>query len=70
VNTYPFQDDGRPGLSLSGSSRACNEVEGKFTVNELDRDPAGKIARLNITFQQRCVGIQQFLQGTVQLGIH
>ncbi|MFB9124382.1 hypothetical protein ACFFYR_14795 [Paraburkholderia dipogonis] len=67
---YPFQDDGRPGLSLSGSGRACNEVEGKFTVDELDRDSAGKIVRLNITFQQRCVGTQQFLQGAVQLGIH
>jgi hypothetical protein len=67
---YPFQDDGRAGLSLSGAGRACNEVEGKFTVTELDRNGAGEVTHLNVTFEQRCAGAQQSLQGTVQLGSH
>lgn len=31
----PFEDDGRPGLSVSGDGRGCNRLSGSFEVHEL-----------------------------------
>ncbi|ANB74914.1 hypothetical protein AYM40_20910 [Paraburkholderia phytofirmans OLGA172] len=64
---YPFQEESRAGISLSGASHSCNEVDGKFTVDQLSRDANGTITNLDVSFEQRCLGSQQFLRGVVQL---
>lgn len=64
---YPFQDEGRAGISLSGASHACNEIDGQFTVNHLIRNAGGRISGIDISFEQRCMGSQESLHGAVQL---
>jgi hypothetical protein len=64
---YPFQDDGRPGLALTGAGHTCNTLSGEFTVTRLDRDQAGRLKELVAQFVQRCEDQTQSLRGTVQV---
>lgn len=63
---YSFQDADHPGLSLSGSGRACNEVTGEFTITRLTRDSSKRLLRLDATFIQQCDG-QAPLRGQVHV---
>lgn len=62
---YPFQVESGAGLSLHGNGRGCNELEGKFAVEELKRGPENGLERLSITFEQRCEGGKAALRGVV-----
>ena len=50
----PFQDAGRPGLSMFGTGRGCNQLAGRFEIFELERDANGNVTRLALDFEQRC----------------
>lgn len=54
ASRYPFQSPLRPGLSMSGNGRGCNELRGWFRVLELERDAAGTLKRLAVDFVQNC----------------
>ncbi len=65
---YAFEEAGRPGLSLAGAGRTCNEVSGEFTITMIARDASGKLAGLDAEFSQACDGSSKSLRGGVKLG--
>lgn len=64
---FPFQDVTSPGLSVYGDGRGCNKLRGKFSVNQLKFDSAGKPTLLDITFEQHCEGAAPAAYGQVLL---
>jgi hypothetical protein len=51
---YPFQSTNRPGLAVTSSDLACNEVSGEFSVVDLAYDAGGRIERLAMRITQFC----------------
>lgn len=51
---YPFNGKSRPGLSFDGDGRGCNELEGRFTILELERDTQGNLTKFAANFEQHC----------------
>jgi Ca2+-binding RTX toxin-like protein len=62
---YPFNNDGN-GMSISGSGRGCNTLEGSFTVNEITVDASDELQALSLTYVQHCEGGAPALRGTVE----
>jgi hypothetical protein len=62
---YPFQTGGFAGLDVYGNGRGCNEVTGKFSVEELARDPLSGVTSLSITFEHHCEGGTPGLRGVI-----
>jgi hypothetical protein len=62
---WPFQDPGRPGLSVSGDGRGCNTVTGRFVVHEAVYD-SGTPTRLAVDYEQHCEGGAAALFGWVR----
>lgn len=61
----PFQAAGAPGMSFSGSGRACVALTGKFRITEIAFGENNTIDRLHATFEQRCDGAAASLSGEV-----
>lgn len=51
---YPFQSATVPGLDVSGSGRGCNNLFGKFTINEVTYGAGDQILAFAATFEQHC----------------
>jgi hypothetical protein len=49
-----FRTGRSPGLDANGEGRGCNEIYGRFTVNQIGFDAAGALAMADVTFVQRC----------------
>jgi hypothetical protein len=49
-----FRTGRSPGLDAYGDGRGCNEVFGRFTVNQIAFDDAGQLTMADITFVQNC----------------
>jgi hypothetical protein len=64
----PFRSATRPGISISGSGRGCNEVTGRFRVNEITADESGAITRLWILYEHHCEG-RGLLIGEVRINV-
>jgi hypothetical protein len=62
---YPFQDTDKNGLSVSGTGRGCNTLEGQFEVLEISYDNDGKLKNFAATFEQHCEKGDPALFGTV-----
>lgn len=62
----PFQEEHEGGIEISGDGRGCNEIEGRFEVNEASFDADG-LVRLDISFEQRCDGQSTLLTGSLQI---
>ena len=62
---YPFQMGSFAGLSIYGNGRGCNMLSGKFSVEELARDPVKGVTRFSATFEQHCEGGAPALFGVV-----
>ena len=62
---YPFQAGSFAGLSIYGNGSGCNTVTGKFSIEELARDPVAGITRLSVTFEQHCEGGTAALRGVI-----
>ncbi len=62
---YPFQLESVPGLSIYGNGSGCNELTGKFAVEELERDPMLGLVSFSVTFEQHCEGATPALRGAV-----
>jgi hypothetical protein len=59
---YPFNGSGA-GLDVSGEGRGCNELDGRFTVNEFTTS-GGALRSLSISFEQHCEHSAKALRGT------
>ena len=64
---HGFAPRGRPGLSVTGDGRACNDVQGEFTVREIAFRPDGLPRRLLATLQQYCDDKSAPLVATIDL---
>ena len=62
---YPF-NGGRPGMSIHGEGRGCNEIRGQFTVTALGIRPDGSVEFAGIRFEQHCEGWKPALRGTFE----
>jgi hypothetical protein len=62
---YPFQPGGAPGLSIYGNGRGCNQLTGKFSIEEFATDPVEGISRFSATFEQHCEGGVPALRGVI-----
>jgi hypothetical protein len=62
---FPFQSPTKPGLSVSGEGRGCNELTGQFEVLEVVYSPAGDVERFAATFEQHCEGMEPALTGSI-----
>ena len=49
----PFEDEGRPGLSVSGDHRGCNRLSGSYEVHELEVVD-GNVESITLTWSQSC----------------
>jgi hypothetical protein len=63
----PFRPAGSPGLDVGGDGRGCNEVTGKFDVDELSFWPAGELHVFQATFEQHCEGFTPALFGRIRI---
>ncbi len=61
---YPFNSTGA-GLDVSGNGRGCNELTGKFTVNEATFDGSGALKSFAVDFEQHCEGNSPALTGSI-----
>jgi hypothetical protein len=60
----PFNGPRRPGLSISGAGRGCNQLTGRFEILDFAVDPTdGTLLRLTVTFEQHCEGMPAALFG-------
>jgi hypothetical protein len=57
---------GVPGIALSGEGAGCSEYRGEFTVDELERDAAGNLARFSASFAVSC---EDYLVGGLTHGV-
>ena len=63
---YPFQDKSLNGLEVSGESRGCNRLVGRFRVYEVVIDGSGNVERFAADFEQHCEGRTTALFGAVR----
>lgn len=64
---WPFQSPLVPGLDVSGNSRGCNTLTGRFTVLEADYGPSGEVVRFAADYEQHCDGHEPALFGSVRI---
>jgi hypothetical protein len=50
---YPFESTGRPGLSVTGDHRGCNQLSGSFQIHRLGYT-GNTLTHLEATFLQYC----------------
>ncbi|TWU47692.1 SdrD B-like domain-containing protein [Rubripirellula reticaptiva] len=51
---WPFNDPANPGIDISATGRGCNTILGDFDIDALDLRTSGRVARLEMSFQQQC----------------
>lgn len=62
---YPFATAGHPGLDISGNSRGCNTITGRFQVFEIVTDCNRTLRKFVATFEQHCEGRTIALRGCI-----
>ncbi len=55
-----------PGLDVAGQGRGCNMSSGRFVIGELERDGAGNVTTLAVSFEQHCEGGPAALFGEIR----
>lgn len=62
-----FRTGRSPGLDVGGNGRGCNEVYGRFSVNQIATDASGAVTLLDASYTQKCESATaQPLKGTVK----
>jgi hypothetical protein len=56
---------GSAGMYVSGAGRACNQVEGEFTITHLTVNPDESLRSVGVDFEQHCEGFDPALFGTL-----
>lgn len=64
---FPFQQEGHPGLSLSGNGRGCNTLTGKFHVRQLAFELDGSVRTAAVDFEQHCEGATPAVRGKLRI---
>jgi DNA-binding beta-propeller fold protein YncE len=49
-----FRPAGTPGLDITGGSAGCNEIKGRFDIDEVSFAPTGELLTFLATFEQWC----------------
>jgi hypothetical protein len=57
---------GHPGIDIAGEGRACSAPTGRFQVHDIEHRPEGNLARLLLSFEQRCSSNEPPLVGCVR----
>jgi hypothetical protein len=65
LRRYPFHNPLKGGLSWSGQGRGCNTLTGWFVVDRVVYT-AGKIAEIELRFEQHCEGGGPALRGQIR----
>jgi hypothetical protein len=60
----PFASPGHPGIDIGGDGRGCNQIKGKFQVEEIQWEN-NKLLSFTATFEQHCEGGTSALRGCV-----
>lgn len=63
---YSFQEAHEGGLEVSGDGRGCNEIDGRFDVDEASFDSNGLVV-LALSFEQRCDNQPTLLSGNLRV---
>jgi hypothetical protein len=63
---WPFQSSTTPGLDVSGGSRGCNTLTGRFVVHEALYGAGGQVLRFAADYEQHCEGGAPALFGFVR----
>ena len=63
---YPFQSPTKPGLDVSGNSRGCNTLSGRFDVLQVELGPQNEVLSFAVDFEQHCEGATPALFGSVR----
>jgi hypothetical protein len=64
---YPFQSPTQPGLDVSGASRGCNTLSGRFVVLEAVYGAGGAVQSFAAEYEQHCEGGVPALFGSVRI---
>jgi hypothetical protein len=64
---YPFNNPLKPGFSVSGAGRACNELDGEFVVKKIVLGASELLKELELEFKQRCDHSAAELRGVLNL---
>lgn len=65
---YPFESGTRPGLSIYGNGRGCNQLIGSYTIHEAEFDYTSappRVSKFTATFEQHCEGGTSAFYGTI-----
>ena len=62
---YPLNGTGA-GMAVWSTGRACNELVGTFTINELSVKPNGTVRSLSVDFEQHCEGLDPAFSGEIR----
>ncbi|GGS54232.1 hypothetical protein AB0E75_17995 [Streptomyces griseoviridis] len=54
VERTPLRTGRAPGLDVYGEGRSCDDVYGRFAVNQIETDDSGAVTVLDATYTQRC----------------
>ncbi|MEU4653271.1 hypothetical protein AB0G32_04875 [Streptomyces sp. NPDC023723] len=54
VERAPVRTGRAPGLDVYGDGRSCDDVFGRFSVNQIETDDSGAVTVLDATYTQRC----------------
>jgi len=63
---FPFQSPTKPGLDVTGMSRGCNQLSGRFVVLEAVFGPNGEVTSFAADFEQHCEFAPSALIGSVR----
>ncbi|MEU9591256.1 hypothetical protein AB0D84_16240 [Streptomyces sp. NPDC048193] len=67
VEKAAFRTGRAPGLDVGGAGRSCDDVYGRFSVNQIETDASGAVTVLDATYVQRCgSATAPALKGTVK----
>jgi hypothetical protein len=64
-----FADQGRPGLSISGGARSCNELNGSFVVTDVVYDSSNRLTKLSASAIQFCDDVRSPLNALLAVEI-
>ncbi|HJY79007.1 MAG TPA: PKD domain-containing protein, partial [Burkholderiales bacterium] len=63
---FPFNAFPKPGLTVTGEHRACNQVTGRYVVHEAVYGPAGEVLSFAIDLEHHCEGFPPALWGVLR----
>jgi uncharacterized repeat protein (TIGR01451 family) len=63
---FPFNSFTKPGLTVTGEHRGCNQVTGRYIVREAVYGPLGEVLSFAIDLEHHCEGLTPALWGVLR----